>query len=116
MPASYRRIQVSVLTVPPARIPSDVAFTKSMRPGKAVVSSFQRGFPLFRSNPASHPSPQDFSPEAKILSPLIATWLYGTYHSSHAIAVYIAICAALSLIATAFMTDYTGKDIEREYE
>ena len=48
-------------------------------------------------------------------APLIATWLFGTYHSSYAIAVYIAACAVLSLIATALMTDYTGKDIAGEY-
>ena len=48
-------------------------------------------------------------------APLIATWLFGTYHSSYAIAVYIAACALLSLIATALMTDYTGKDIAAEY-
>src|SRR5258705_220351 len=47
-------------------------------------------------------------------APLIATWLFGTYHSPYAIAVYIAICAVLSLIATALMTDYTGKDIVAE--
>jgi hypothetical protein len=35
--------------------------------------------------------------------------------SSYAIAVYIAACAVLSLIATALMTDYTGKDIAGEY-
>jgi MFS family permease len=49
-------------------------------------------------------------------APLIATWLFATYHSSYAIAVYIAICAVLSLVATALMTDYTGKDIAGEYE
>src|SRR5215813_12254597 len=48
-------------------------------------------------------------------APLIATWLFGTFHSSYAIAVYIAACAVLSLIATALMTDYTGKDIAGEY-
>ena len=48
-------------------------------------------------------------------APLIATWLFGTYHTPSAIAVYIAICAVISLIATALMTDYTGKDIEGEY-
>jgi hypothetical protein len=46
---------------------------------------------------------------------LIATWLFGTYHTSYAIAAYIAVCAVLSLVATALMTDYTGKDIEGEY-
>jgi metabolite-proton symporter len=49
-------------------------------------------------------------------APLIATWLYGRTQSAHAIAGYIAVCAVLSLIATALMTDYTGKDIEGEYE
>ena len=49
-------------------------------------------------------------------APLIATWLFGTYHSAYAIAVYILICAVLSLIATAMMKDYMGKDISGEYE
>jgi metabolite-proton symporter len=49
-------------------------------------------------------------------APLIATWLYGTYNWSYAIAFYILACAVVSLIATAMMTDYTGKDIEGEYE
>jgi metabolite-proton symporter len=44
-------------------------------------------------------------------APLIATWLYGTFHSATVIAVYIAICAVVTLVATAMMTDYTGKDI-----
>jgi metabolite-proton symporter len=47
-------------------------------------------------------------------APLIATWLYGTYHSATAIAIYIAICAVITLVATATMTDYTGKDINTE--
>jgi metabolite-proton symporter len=49
-------------------------------------------------------------------APLIATWLFATYHTAYAIAVYIAMCAVLSLVATALMTDYTGKDIAGEYE
>lgn len=49
-------------------------------------------------------------------APLIATWLFGTYRSAFAIAVYIAICAVISLIATALMSDYTGKDISGEYQ
>jgi metabolite-proton symporter len=48
-------------------------------------------------------------------APLIATWLFGVYHSWVAIAVYIAICAVITVIATAMMTDYTGKDISGEY-
>jgi metabolite-proton symporter len=49
-------------------------------------------------------------------APLIATWLYGKYGSPYAIAGYILACAILTLIACAFMKDYTGKDIEGEYE
>jgi MFS family permease len=49
-------------------------------------------------------------------APLIATWLFGTFHSALAIAVYIAVCAAITLVATALMTDYTGKDISGEYQ
>ncbi|MBR0694934.1 MFS transporter [Bradyrhizobium lablabi] len=44
-------------------------------------------------------------------APLIAAWLFGTFQSATAIAVYIAVCAVITLIATALMTDYTGKDI-----
>src|SRR6202040_3176400 len=49
-------------------------------------------------------------------APLIATWLFGTFHSATAIAGYIAICAIITLVATALMTDYTGKDISGEYQ
>jgi metabolite-proton symporter len=48
-------------------------------------------------------------------APLIATFLFGTYHSSYAIAIYIAACALITLVVTALMTDYTGKDISGEY-
>lgn len=44
-------------------------------------------------------------------APLIAAWLFGAFHSATAIAAYIAACSVISLIATALMTDYTGKDI-----
>jgi metabolite-proton symporter len=49
-------------------------------------------------------------------APLIATALFATYHTGYAIAVYIAACAVVSLIATALMPDYTGKDISAEYD
>jgi metabolite-proton symporter len=42
-------------------------------------------------------------------APLIATWLFATYHSPYAIAGYILVCAVISLVATAAMRDYTGK-------
>jgi hypothetical protein len=49
-------------------------------------------------------------------APLIATALFAAYHSGYAIAIYIAACAVVSLIAAAFMPDYTGKDISMEYD
>ena len=49
-------------------------------------------------------------------APLIAAWLFGTFNSSTAIAAYIAACAVITLISTALMTDYTGKDISGEYQ
>jgi MFS family permease len=44
-------------------------------------------------------------------APLIATALFAAYKSGYAIAVYIAICAIISFIATAMMPDFTGKSI-----
>src|SRR6202008_3250466 len=44
-------------------------------------------------------------------APIIATWLFATYHSGYAIAVYIAVLAVISFVAAAMMADYTGKDI-----
>ncbi len=49
-------------------------------------------------------------------APLIATWLFATYHSGYAIAVYIAFCAAVSLVSASFMPDYTNQDISEEYD
>src|SRR5712672_2516523 len=48
-------------------------------------------------------------------APLIAAWLFGSWHTPYAIAWYIAGCAVLSVISAALMTDYTGKDITEEY-
>ena len=45
-------------------------------------------------------------------APLIATWLFGSFQTATAISVYIAICAVITLVATALMTDYTGRDID----
>jgi metabolite-proton symporter len=44
-------------------------------------------------------------------APLIAAWLFGAFQSATAIAVYIAVCAVITLVATWLMSDYTGKDI-----
>jgi len=49
-------------------------------------------------------------------APLIATWLYGKYDTAYAIAAYIAVCAVISVIATALMTDRTGASIAQEYD
>jgi hypothetical protein len=42
--------------------------------------------------------------------------LFATYHSGYAIAIFIAVCAGISLIAAVFMPDYTGQDISMEYD
>jgi len=49
-------------------------------------------------------------------APLIATLLIAKFHSGYAISVFIAVCAVISLLATAFMPDYTGRDISAEYD
>jgi len=49
-------------------------------------------------------------------APLIAAALFEHYRTSNSIAIYIAACAVVSLIATALMPDYTGKDISAEYD
>ena len=49
-------------------------------------------------------------------APIIATALFAYYHSGYAVAVYIAVLALITLACTAFMPDYTGKDISTEYD
>jgi MFS family permease len=49
-------------------------------------------------------------------SPFIATALYAEYHSTLPIALYIAGCAVIGIVATAMLTDYTNKEISAEYE
>jgi len=49
-------------------------------------------------------------------APIIATALFATYHSGYAIAIYIAACSVVSLVAASFMPDYTGQDISAEYD
>ncbi|HET6184635.1 MAG TPA: MFS transporter [Acetobacteraceae bacterium] len=48
-------------------------------------------------------------------APLIATALFASYGTWVAIAAYITACAVITLIATAMMPDYTGRDISAEY-
>jgi len=49
-------------------------------------------------------------------APLIATWLFATYKSGTPIAIYILITAIISIVATMFLKDYTGKDVSAEYD
>jgi metabolite-proton symporter len=49
-------------------------------------------------------------------APLIATALFAKYQSGTPIAIYILVCAVISTIATAFLKDYTGKDVSTEYD
>jgi metabolite-proton symporter len=49
-------------------------------------------------------------------SPLIAAALFAAFKSGYVIAIYIALCAVVSLISAAMMPDYTGKDISAEYD
>ena len=49
-------------------------------------------------------------------TPVIATALFAAYESGYAISIYIAACAAVSLVSAAFMPDYTGRDISMEYD
>ena len=49
-------------------------------------------------------------------APLIATALFASFKSGYAIAVYILICAIISLISAALLPDYTNRDISAEYD
>jgi MFS family permease len=49
-------------------------------------------------------------------APLIATALFAAYKSGTPIAIYIAITAVISIVATLFLKDYTGKDVSAEYD
>jgi MFS family permease len=44
-------------------------------------------------------------------APWIAADLFGDYHSGYAIAIYITVCAVISVVSAAFMPDYASKDI-----
>jgi MFS family permease len=49
-------------------------------------------------------------------APLIATALFAAYKSGTPIAIYIAITAVISIVATTFLKDYTGQDVSAEYD
>ena len=48
-------------------------------------------------------------------APLIATALLAAYGTGYAVAAYVAVTAVVSIVATAFMPDYTGRDISQEH-
>ncbi len=48
-------------------------------------------------------------------APLIATALFAAFRSGYVIALYILFCAVVSATATAFLPDYTNRDISREH-
>ena len=47
-------------------------------------------------------------------APFIAAWLFSTYHSSFAIALYVCVCAAISICSALLLPDQTNKDIAHE--
>jgi MFS family permease len=47
-------------------------------------------------------------------APLIATALLAATGSGYVIALYIAFCAVVSIVATVFMRDYTNQDVTQE--
>jgi MFS family permease len=49
-------------------------------------------------------------------APLIATALLAAYGSGYVIALYVLFCAVVSITATAFLPDYTNRDISHEHE
>jgi hypothetical protein len=48
-------------------------------------------------------------------APLIAAWLFATFHTGYAIAVYIAACSVITLLAVRGLKDHTGAEINEEY-
>jgi MFS family permease len=49
-------------------------------------------------------------------APLIATALFAATGSGYVIACYILFCALVSIGSTAFLPDYTGRDVSREHD
>jgi hypothetical protein len=48
-------------------------------------------------------------------APLIAATLFARYHSGYAIAGYILLCAVISIVSAALLTDRTNQDISHDY-
>jgi MFS family permease len=103
-----RSLPVIFLAIVLSPIPHDMMYG----PQAALIAESFTG----RLRTVAHPSATNWSVIAGGPAPLIATWLFVKYSSAYAVAAYIFACAVLTLIATAMMKDYTGKDIEGEYQ
>jgi hypothetical protein len=44
-------------------------------------------------------------------APFVSTWLFSTYHSSLPIALYVSVCAAISICAALLLPDQANMDI-----
>jgi MFS family permease len=49
-------------------------------------------------------------------APIVAGLLLNAFHTSFAIAIYLALCAVVSVLATLGLRDNRGRDITREYD
>jgi MFS family permease len=49
-------------------------------------------------------------------APLIATALLARFGSGYAVAVYILVCAVVSIVSTSLLPDYTNRDISAEHD
>jgi hypothetical protein len=49
-------------------------------------------------------------------APLIATALFAATRSGYVVACYILFCAVVTIVATAFLPDYTNRDISYAHD
>ncbi len=49
-------------------------------------------------------------------APLIATALFAAFGSGYVIALYILLCAIVSIVATVLLPDYSNRDISEEHD
>ncbi len=49
-------------------------------------------------------------------APIVATFLVNQFHTSLAVSIYLAVCAAVSVLATMGLADNRARDITREYD
>ena len=90
-------------------IPHDISYSPQ---GALIAESFT---PRLRYSGASL-GYQSASIIAGGPAPLIATYLLDKTNSGYSVAIYLAICAAISFVAAALMPDMTNKSIAAEYD